>query len=127
MNRIPVWMDCDTGTDDAVAIMLAHASPELELLGLADCFDRVYLSSEAGFRKPDPRFFTAPLRELGLEAGDCLMIGNDPRCDVGGAAAVGMDAVYLRSGLSPRGAPIPEKAVLSLGAMDLKRLWRELR
>ena len=113
-------------------ILLSNAQscftrPELELLGLADCFDRVYLSSEAGFRKPDPRFFTAPLRELGLEAGDCLMIGNDPRCDMGGAAAVGMDAVYLRSGLSPRGAPIPEKAVLSLGSMDLKRLWRELR
>ena len=35
MNRIPVWMDCDTGTDDAVAIMLAHASPELELLGIS--------------------------------------------------------------------------------------------
>ena len=35
MNRIPVWMDCDTGTDDAVAIMLAHASPELEVLGIS--------------------------------------------------------------------------------------------
>lgn len=35
MNRIPVWMDCDTGTDDAVAILLAHASPELELLGIS--------------------------------------------------------------------------------------------
>ena len=35
MNRIPVWMDCDTGTDDAVAIMLAHALPEIELLGVS--------------------------------------------------------------------------------------------
>ena len=35
MNRIPIWMDCDTGTDDAVAIMLAHRLPELALKGLS--------------------------------------------------------------------------------------------
>ena len=27
-KQIPVWIDCDTGTDDSVAIMLAHALPE---------------------------------------------------------------------------------------------------
>ena len=25
-KQIPVWIDCDTGTDDSVAIMLAHLS-----------------------------------------------------------------------------------------------------
>ena len=35
MTKIPVWMDCDTGTDDAVAIMLAHKLPELEILGIS--------------------------------------------------------------------------------------------
>ena len=35
MSRIPIWMDCDTGTDDAVAIMLAHALPEIDLRGLS--------------------------------------------------------------------------------------------
>ncbi|MBR6089072.1 MAG: nucleoside hydrolase [Anaerolineaceae bacterium] len=35
MNRIPVWMDCDTGTDDAVAIMLAHKLEEIDLLGIS--------------------------------------------------------------------------------------------
>lgn len=35
MNRIPIWMDCDTGTDDAVAIMLAHALDEIELKGIS--------------------------------------------------------------------------------------------
>ena len=32
MNKIPVWMDCDTGVDDAVALLLASASDELDLL-----------------------------------------------------------------------------------------------
>ena len=35
MNRIPIWMDCDTGTDDSVALMLAHALPELDLQGIS--------------------------------------------------------------------------------------------
>ena len=35
MNRIPIWMDCDTGTDDSVAIMLAHALPEIDLKGIS--------------------------------------------------------------------------------------------
>ena len=112
-------------------ILLSNAQscftrPELCLLGLAACFDRVFISSEEGFRKPDPRFFLAPLRELGLSPADCLMIGNDPLCDVSGAAAIGMDGVYIRSALSPREAAAPENAVLTLPRMDLKALRRKL-
>ena len=113
-------------------ILLSNAQscftrPELEMLGLLDGFDRVCISSEAGFRKPDPRFIAVPLKELGLDPADCLMIGNDPACDIGGAAAVGMDAVYLRSGLSPRSAPaLLPNAVYSFSRMDLRKLKRLL-
>lgn len=34
----PVILDCDTGTDDAVAIMLAALHPDLELLGVTTVF-----------------------------------------------------------------------------------------
>ena len=44
MSKIPVWMDCDTGTDDAVAIMLATYLDELEVLGI----------STAAFTLPNP-------------------------------------------------------------------------
>lgn len=30
-----VWLDCDTGTDDAAAILCANALPELEILGIS--------------------------------------------------------------------------------------------
>ena len=35
MIKIPVWMDCDTGTDDAVAIMLATYLEQIDLLGIS--------------------------------------------------------------------------------------------
>ncbi len=109
-------------------ILLSNAQscftrPELTILGLEERFDHIYISSEVGFQKPDVRFFSAPLGELNLNPADCLMIGNDPVCDVGGAASVGMDAVYLHSGLSPRGAPrFLAEAVYALPQMDLKKL-----
>ena len=34
MTAIPVIIDCDPGHDDAIALMLATASPELELIGV---------------------------------------------------------------------------------------------
>lgn len=101
----------------------AFTLPELDELGLAQRFDRIFISSDAGFKKPDPRFFRMPLETLGLEPADCLMIGNDPDCDVKGALAVGMDAAFLRSALSPAG-DLPKDAVLCLPRMDLRRLKR---
>ena len=35
MKHIPVWIDCDTGVDDAVALLLAHALPQLDLCGIS--------------------------------------------------------------------------------------------
>ena len=111
-------------------ILLSNAQscftrPELECLGLANRFDHIYISSEVGFQKPDRRFFAAPLRDLGLDPADCLMVGNDPVCDVAGAASAGLDAVYLRSAPSPR-EDTPFSAVLTLEGMDLRRLRRSL-
>ncbi len=34
MSRIPIVIDCDPGHDDAIALMLAAASPEVELVGV---------------------------------------------------------------------------------------------
>ncbi|NQT61273.1 MAG: pyrimidine-specific ribonucleoside hydrolase RihA [Bacteroidetes bacterium] len=34
MRRIPIILDCDPGHDDAIAMILAHASPEIEILGV---------------------------------------------------------------------------------------------
>lgn len=74
--------------------------PELQSLGIAGCFDRIFLSSRYGVKKPSPAFFGL-LRQAGMEPSDCLMIGNDDACDCRGAAAAGMDSLYLPTELSP--------------------------
>ena len=33
-NKINIWIDCDPGIDDALALMLALSSPELDVLGI---------------------------------------------------------------------------------------------
>ena len=118
------------GKSGSYVLLLSNAQalftrPELRLLGIDRAFDRVDISSDRGCRKPDPAFFQTPLNALDLDPARCLMIGNDPDCDIRGAAAVGMDSVYLHSGLSPvydPGAP----ATWTQRGMDLKKLMRIL-
>ena len=97
---------------------------ELEQLGLDVLFDGIYLSSDYGCKKPDPRFFRVLLGEQGISPDSAVMIGNDGVCDIQGAAAVGLSTVYIRSNLSPA-EPMPQ-ADCMLEAMDLRRVGRFL-
>lgn len=75
--------------------------PEIELLGLAPCFDGILISSEEGCRKPSPVFFRRLRERYGLEPKQCLMTGNDGHADILGAKAAGMDTLYLHTETSP--------------------------
>ncbi|XP_007935092.1 phospholysine phosphohistidine inorganic pyrophosphate phosphatase [Orycteropus afer afer] len=48
--------------------------------------------------KPSPEFFTSALREMGVEAHQAIMIGDDIVGDVGGAQRCGMRALQVRTG-----------------------------
>ena len=72
---------------------------ELVMLGIESYFDGIFISSDWEHQKPDPAFFEQLLLTYGLEKKDSLMIGNDPVSDIEGASAVGLDTLFINSGL----------------------------
>jgi HAD superfamily hydrolase (TIGR01509 family) len=66
---------------------------DLDQLGVASRLDAAVFSCEVGKRKPHPAIFEAALERLGVEARETLFVGDDLRCDVGGAGALGMTTV----------------------------------
>lgn len=84
-------------TDLTVGIQLE----KLARLGLAQAFDVVVTSEEAGRDKPDPAGFRLACERLGVEPARCVMVGDNPVNDIEGAAGVGMPAVWLGRGERP--------------------------
>ena len=109
-NGLRVWL-----LSNAQAIFTRY---ELQLLGIDDCFDGIYLSSDYGCKKPDPAFFRILLDERHIAAETAVMIGNDGSCDIRGARDLGISTIYIRSNISPI-EDLPD-ADLVLEEMDLK-------
>ncbi len=95
--------------------------PELRALGIENDFDDTLLSSDAGVRKPSPAIMRRLLEENGLEAGSCVMVGNDRRADIALANAFGMDSVYIKTETSVEEEPL-ERASYELLDGDFARL-----
>ena len=71
-------------------------------------FEFVIASADYMVRKPDSRLFTLALLKAGLPADEVWFCGDSPRCDVRGAASVGIYPVwYNRNGREESGE-LPE-------------------
>jgi putative hydrolase of the HAD superfamily len=68
---------------------------ELGRLELAPWFDAAVFCTDAGWRKPAPPLFQLAVDQLGVEPGDCLFVGDDPRWDLAGSQALGMETCLL--------------------------------
>jgi putative hydrolase of the HAD superfamily len=68
----------------------AWLEPEMRRVGLDGIFDIRIVSSDYGYRKPDPRLFRQALAQLGVQPDEAVFIGDSPYRDVCGAQAVGM-------------------------------------
>ncbi len=71
--------------------------PEIEYLGLSSCFDAIFLSSDHDLCKPDPRFLEKLIRQQGLKREETIMVGNEPRSDMGIAALCGVAGIFFNS------------------------------
>ena len=59
-------------------------------------FDVITLSYEHGYAKPHPSIFVATLNKLGINAHQCLHVGDDPIADIQGAQNVGMKTAFIK-------------------------------
>ncbi|OKP76626.1 HAD family hydrolase [Paenibacillus helianthi] len=93
---------------------------ELTMLGILHLFDGVAISSEAGISKPDPLFYRYLTEKYGADLSSAVMIGNDPRTDMTGAAAVGIDSCFIRTASSP--ADVPVQSTVQIWDGDLRKI-----
>ncbi|KZL18699.1 Pyrimidine 5'-nucleotidase YjjG [Pseudovibrio axinellae] len=80
-----------------------------------------YLICQAeGLRKPDIAIFQRAANQLGVEAQDCLFVGDNPKADILGAQSAGMKAAWFDNGaLPPAGTDFtPELVIHSLGDLQ---------
>jgi FMN phosphatase YigB (HAD superfamily) len=92
---------------------------EVARLGLSPWLDTAVFCSDVGWRKPARQVFEFTLARLGTAPGDCLFVGDNPRWDVAGPRAVGIEAVRIdRFGGPAAGEPDI--------IQDLAGLWARL-
>ncbi len=72
---------------------LLEIAPAIPLLARAE---RVFASSEIGWRKPSPAFFRFIERATGRQPGEILMVGDDAQLDAAAARRAGWQAMLLQ-------------------------------
>lgn len=64
--------------------------------GLEGYFKKIVESAVVGVRKPDPEIFAIGCRELGLEPGEVMVVGDSYRKDIEPARKLGCEAVWIK-------------------------------
>jgi putative hydrolase of the HAD superfamily len=68
---------------------------EIERLGLNPYMNCIVLDRDIGWRKPSKPIFEFAMRTLGVPPSDCLFVGDEPKWDLTGPRAVGIEAVLI--------------------------------
>ena len=67
---------------------------KLNTTGLKKYFNHIIISEEVGYKKPSRKVFEHAVKLVNGKVENSLMIGDNLRVDIGGAAGAGMDQVY---------------------------------
>lgn len=65
------------------------------LVDMQKYFDKLFISEELGVIKPTNAFFEKVLKEWGINANECLMVGDSLHSDMLGAKCAGMDCCWF--------------------------------
>lgn len=93
----------------------------LKGLGFETYFDLIVSSELAGVAKPNTQIFHYTREQLGLEAAQCLFIGDHPINDVYGAQQAGMQALWLEGFHEDTTDILPEQRI-----QHLVQVWQFL-
>ncbi|WP_109473117.1 nucleoside hydrolase [Ornithinimicrobium cavernae] len=111
---VPIVLDCDPGHDDAVALLLAVGSPQIDLLAVTTCFGNCPVSDAT----------RNALRVLTLAGATQVPVAEGAAGPLVGEAALG-NYVHGRTGLDGPDLPEPAQSLLPETAVEL--LARTLR
>ena len=76
-------------------VAVSNGNADLARVGLGQYFSNSVSAHEFGIAKPDPRIFHAAAAAAGVAAHEVLHVGDDATLDVLGAAASGMQTVWV--------------------------------
>lgn len=91
----------DRGMRTAIVSNTPWGSPaqlwreEIARLGLRQQVDVDVFCDDVGWRKPAPQIFEYTCSRLQVEANQCVFVGDDPRWDLVGPRAVGIEAILI--------------------------------
>jgi putative hydrolase of the HAD superfamily len=68
---------------------------EVKRLGLDLYMDSVVLDRDIGWRKTSKLIFEFAMKTLGALRGNCLFVGDEPKWDLKGPRAVGIEAILI--------------------------------
>lgn len=93
--------------------LLSDCGPAVPLIWnetpLSSFFDSVAFSCVEKHRKPDPLFYKIPLNRLGLDAAECVYVGDGYGEELTGAGKAGMKPILIYSSIDPEE---PERLVV---------------
>lgn len=86
-KKVPVCIVTDMTSITQVA--------KMRRLGIAELISYCVTSEEAGAEKPDARMFSLGMEKIGVDAGECIMIGDNYEKDIVGAERCGVRSYHL--------------------------------
>ena len=75
---------------------------------LYPCFEKVFISQQLGFNKPDVRFFEAAFAQIpGFDRSRAMMVGDSLTSDILGGINAGLPTVWINPSHAPANPAIP--------------------
>lgn len=99
---------------------LSNGNACLVQIGLDHLFHATISAHVHGTSKPDPELFHIACRELGCAPEEVVHLGDDIECDVRGARAAGLRAVWLNRASLPW---VGDDAPVTVGDLEAFERW----